>query len=280
MPPQWFRALMDAAPEVYFRYTLTPASRLVYVSRAIFELTGYTPEALCADARLCVSLVPREGRRELRRIARGRRPGATTLVLRRIDGAVIPVRVRAVPVIRQRQLVAIEGIVTLACAESVPVGPGGPLPEPAQLRLAALLSEVQRLLHREVAPAASAAPAPAASRPLLTIGDVAIDSDRMIVTLAGRVVDLTTRELLLLRYLGERRGRVLTRTQLLEQVWGYRYTGDDRTVDVHISRLRSKLPPLRELLTAVKHVGYRLENLESRKVGKSESREVAKLARR
>lgn len=257
--PQWFRALMDAAPEVFFRYTIAPARGLVYVSRAVSELTGYTPEALCADTRLCVSLVPREGRRELRRIARGRRPESTTFVLRRIDGRVIPVRVRAVPVIRQRQLVAIEGIVTLACAESVPARTGAPLPEPAQLRLAALLCEVHCLLHHEGVPAAAAVPASPECHRALTIGDIAIDSDRMVVTLAGRAVDITTRELLLLRYLAERRGRVVTRTQLLEDVWGYRYTGDDRTVDVHISRLRSKLPPLRALLTAVKHVGYRLD---------------------
>ena len=65
--------------------------------------------------------------------------------------------------------------------------------------------------------------------------------------------------MLVLRYLLKRPGRVVTRQQLLTDVWGYRYTGDDRTVDVHISRLRRKLPSLGNRLVAIKHVGYRLD---------------------
>jgi DNA-binding response OmpR family regulator len=94
--------------------------------------------------------------------------------------------------------------------------------------------------------------------PILRAGDVAIDVDRLTVTLAGEPVALTSRELMVLRYFFQRAGRVVTRAQLLTDVWGHRYTGDDRTVDVHISRLRRKLPPLATRLLAVKHVGYRL----------------------
>jgi DNA-binding response OmpR family regulator len=91
------------------------------------------------------------------------------------------------------------------------------------------------------------------------IGDIVIDPDRLAVTLAGEPVALTTREVLVLRYLAQHHRRVITRAQLLQQVWGQRYTGDDRTVDVHISRLRRKLPPLRGVLCAVRHIGYRLD---------------------
>ena len=70
---------------------------------------------------------------------------------------------------------------------------------------------------------------------------------------------LTSRELMVLRYLVLRPGRVVSRTQLLTDVWGYQYTGDDRTVDVHVSRLRRKLPSLNGRLLGIKHLGYRLD---------------------
>jgi len=76
--------------------------------------------------------------------------------------------------------------------------------------------------------------------------------------LDGREVALTAKEFLLLAYLLEHRGRVLSRDILLEQVWGYRYTGGTRTVDVHVRRLREKLPPLTDALVTVKQFGYKL----------------------
>ena len=71
---------------------------------------------------------------------------------------------------------------------------------------------------------------------------------------------LTAKEFLLLQYLIEHRGRVLSRDLLLTDVWGYQYTGGTRTVDVHVRRLREKLPLLETALATVKQFGYKLED--------------------
>jgi DNA-binding response OmpR family regulator len=98
-----------------------------------------------------------------------------------------------------------------------------------------------------------------------------LDEDGLTVSEEGREVALTPREVLLLRYLLQRPGRVVTRPQLLTVVWGWQYTGDDRTVDVHVSRLRRKLPSLTGRLVAIRNVGYRLdlEELPSVRVANS-----------
>jgi len=92
----------------------------------------------------------------------------------------------------------------------------------------------------------------------LSLGAIIVDPERHIVLLEGREVALTAKEFLLLAYLLQHRGRVLSRDILLEQVWGYRYTGGTRTVDVHVRRLREKLPPLTDALVTVKQFGYKL----------------------
>jgi DNA-binding response OmpR family regulator len=92
----------------------------------------------------------------------------------------------------------------------------------------------------------------------LSLGAITVDPDRHTVSLDGREVTLTAKEFLLLSYLLQHRGRVLSRDILLEQVWGYRYTGGTRTVDVHVRRLREKLPPLTDALVTVKQFGYKL----------------------
>ena len=69
---------------------------------------------------------------------------------------------------------------------------------------------------------------------------------------------LTAKEFLLLEYLLNHRGRVLSRDVLLTDVWGYRYTGGTRTVDVHVRRLREKLPFLTDALVTIKQFGYKL----------------------
>ena len=74
----------------------------------------------------------------------------------------------------------------------------------------------------------------------------------------GGDVTLTAKEFLLLEYLLQHRGRVLSRDVLLTDVWGYRYTGGTRTVDVHVRRLREKLPLLADALVTVKQFGYKL----------------------
>jgi len=93
---------------------------------------------------------------------------------------------------------------------------------------------------------------------ILRFGPIAVDTERHTVTNQGRPVTLTAKEFLLLQYLLEHRGRVLSRDLLLGDVWGYSYTGGTRTVDVHVRRLRQKLPPLVTGLVTVKQFGYKL----------------------
>ena len=84
-----------------------------------------------------------------------------------------------------------------------------------------------------------------------------INTDTYQVTKAGKVIGLTQREYELLTFLASHPGMVFTREQLLEQVWGYDYFGDSRTVDVHVRRVRAKLgPDLAQRLETVRGVGY------------------------
>ncbi|MEQ1760747.1 MAG: response regulator transcription factor [Vicinamibacterales bacterium] len=99
---------------------------------------------------------------------------------------------------------------------------------------------------------------PVSATVTLTHGALAIDLSSHTVTDAGREVKLTAKEFLLLRYLMEHKGRVLSRDRLLSDVWGYTYTGGTRTVDVHVRRLREKLPTLVDMLETVKQFGYKL----------------------
>jgi DNA-binding response OmpR family regulator len=98
----------------------------------------------------------------------------------------------------------------------------------------------------------------AAGEPVLRYGPLSMDLSHHTVTDAERDVKLTAKEFMLLQYLLEHRGRVLTRDVLLGDVWGYSYTGGTRTVDVHVRRLREKLPVLVEALVTVKQFGYKL----------------------
>jgi DNA-binding response OmpR family regulator len=93
---------------------------------------------------------------------------------------------------------------------------------------------------------------------VLQYGGITIDPDRHAVTSGGDEVRLTAKEFLLLQYLVLHRGRVLSRDLLLTDVWGYQYTGGTRTVDVHIRRLREKLPPLGAAIQTIKQFGYKL----------------------
>jgi DNA-binding response OmpR family regulator len=94
--------------------------------------------------------------------------------------------------------------------------------------------------------------------PVSIYGAISVDLDKHSVSVGGEPVTLTAKEFLLLEYLLRHRGRVLSRDVLLTDVWGYRYTGGTRTVDVHVRRLREKLPPLADALVTVKQFGYKL----------------------
>ncbi len=113
-----------------------------------------------------------------------------------------------------------------------------------------LVARVRALLRRTQRPPST--------ETRLTFGSITMDLTRHTVLDDGHDVKLTAKEFMLLQYLLEHRGRVLSRDLLLGDVWGYRYTGGTRTVDVHVRRLREKLPLLVNGLVTVKQFGYKL----------------------
>jgi two-component system alkaline phosphatase synthesis response regulator PhoP len=94
---------------------------------------------------------------------------------------------------------------------------------------------------------------------LVRCGDLAIDLAKCEVAFRGRLVELTFKEYELLKFLLSNKGRVFSREALLNSVWGYDYYGGDRTVDVHIRRLRSKLDES-ECIETVRNIGYRFRD--------------------
>jgi len=91
-----------------------------------------------------------------------------------------------------------------------------------------------------------------------TYRDLVIDVERYEVRVSGTRVILTAKEFALLEHLLKSKGKVLTRDHLLNTVWGYEYFGTTRTVDVHIRRLRGKIPLLTEAIETVPMLGYKL----------------------
>jgi DNA-binding response OmpR family regulator len=92
----------------------------------------------------------------------------------------------------------------------------------------------------------------------LLFRELQVDRTRHTVRWADRPVRLTAKEFALLVALLEANGRVLSRGALLEEVWGYSYAEGTRTVDVHIRRLREKIPELAPSILTVKSLGYRI----------------------
>lgn len=89
-------------------------------------------------------------------------------------------------------------------------------------------------------------------------GDIVIDENSYTAKVKSRALDLTFKEFELLKFLAQHPGRVFTRAQLLQEIWGYDYFGGTRTVDVHIRRLRAKLgPEFEAIIGTVRNVGYR-----------------------
>lgn len=266
--PDWFHALLESAPDVYFRYRLSPTRRFDYLSPSVETLTGHAAAAFADDPSLCFGIVARDERRLLRQILRASRGLTLTLHIRkgRQGKTTIPIEVRTVAIVKQRKVVAIEGVArtleaplfthgidrtTAVSSVAAAVGPTTSAPEPVQQRLMALLGEVHSLLHR-------ALPPPVDTH-VVRLGALTFDLERLVAREQGHVVALTGRETQMLRYLLQHPGRVITRQHILDEVWGRDFEGSDRAVDVHVSRLRKKLPSLRQSLVAMKGVGYRLD---------------------
>lgn len=98
------------------------------------------------------------------------------------------------------------------------------------------------------------------SSDILKCDGLTIDLVKYEVTLENRIIELTFKEYELLLYLASNKGRVFTREALLNKVWGYDYFGGDRTVDVHIRRLRSKIEDANHTyIDTVRNIGYRFK---------------------
>ncbi len=118
-----------------------------------------------------------------------------------------------------------------------------------------LIARIRAVLRRGVE-------AEEAGETILEAGPVRMDIERHIVSVDGAPISLPLKEFDLLEYLMRNKGRVLTRVQLIERVWGSDYVGDTKTLDVHVKRLRSKIEadpanPVR--LVTVRGLGYKLE---------------------
>jgi DNA-binding response OmpR family regulator len=121
-----------------------------------------------------------------------------------------------------------------------------------------LAARVKAILRR-----VDALSAPRAEGRLVEAGPMRIDSDRRQVTVDGSAVELTAKEFDLLLYFAENPGRVFTRSQLLDRVWGYSHSGYEHTVNSHINRLRAKIekdPNQPEFIQTVWGVGYKFRD--------------------
>jgi len=130
-----------------------------------------------------------------------------------------------------------------------------------------LLARVRAVLRRrEAAPAAAAGPAqeddlPDEDQTRLLLGPVEMDVDRHVVKVHDQPVQFPLKEFELLELLLRNPGRVLTRGQLIDRIWGADYVGDTKTLDVHVKRVRAKIeddPSSPRLLTTVRGLGYKL----------------------
>ena len=127
-----------------------------------------------------------------------------------------------------------------------------------------LLARMRAVLRRHAEVSAAAPPAPAPEQlddGVLTVGEVSMDVDRHTVTVGGTAVAFPLKEFELLELLLRNAGRVLTRGQLIDRVWGSDYVGDTKTLDVHVKRIRAKIeqdPGHPTLLLTVRGLGYKL----------------------
>jgi DNA-binding response OmpR family regulator len=115
---------------------------------------------------------------------------------------------------------------------------------------------------------------------LTRIGDLTVDEQTYTARLRGRPLDLTYKEFELLKFLAQHPNRVFSRSQLLQEVWGYDYFGGTRTVDVHVRRLRAKLGSEHEqLIGTVRNVGYKFVRALNSAEAADDAEELAEQAR-
>ena len=116
-----------------------------------------------------------------------------------------------------------------------------------------LMARVHAVLNRAGAAKKDAVPA------VLKFDGLTIDPAGRSVSVDGKKIDLTPKEYDLLFYLVENRNIALSRDKLLQDVWGYDFFGDDRTIDTHIKNLRNNLGPYRDMIVTLRGVGYKFE---------------------
>lgn len=122
-----------------------------------------------------------------------------------------------------------------------------------------LVARIRSVMRRSTPPAT---PGWGGDPEVLSVANLSLDRARHLVTVAGRPLDVPLKEFQLLEVLLEEAGRVVSRGQLLDRVWGPDFFGDERTLDVHVKRLRSRLEAAggdRRLISTVRGVGYRLD---------------------
>ena len=123
-----------------------------------------------------------------------------------------------------------------------------------------------RAIFRRVDNLQQTKPQQSTSNALTSVGNMQIDQDRRVVSLDGRMIELTAREFDLLDYFARHPGRVFRRADLLDKVWGYGHEGYEHTVNSHINRLRAKIeddPSKPELIVTVWGVGYKFSGEKS-----------------
>ena len=125
-----------------------------------------------------------------------------------------------------------------------------------------LVARVKAVLRRYKAPAASSVPAEPADK-IVSYPDLTINLTNYSVTFNGSHIDMPPKELELFYFLASSPGRVFTREQLLDQIWGYEYVGDTRTVDVHIKRIREKTgSSMNWKISTIWGIGYKFELMQ------------------
>lgn len=112
-----------------------------------------------------------------------------------------------------------------------------------------LISRVKAVLRRSARPN---------ENKKLSLGDISIDYEKYLVTVSGKEVSLTHKEFELLYYLMKNQGIVLSREKIMNQVWGFDFEGESRTIDVHIRTLRLKLGDAGKYIQTIRNVGYKI----------------------